>query len=72
MYGRKGPGGGTLNLLLDAKKTLVDLNSDEPGNNSTRLWNEAGLGDGDHQVFASTTAVGTGNIIANIWVDYIE
>jgi len=49
----------------------VDLNSKDPGNNSTRLWNEAGLGDGDHQVFGwTTTAAGQG--IANIWIDYFE
>ena len=60
-----------LNLVFDGKTTSVDLNSDDPGNNSIRLWNEAGLGDGDHQVFAWTTAA-AGQGVANIWVDYFE
>ena len=75
MYGRKGPGGGILKLIFDGRTSLVDLNSDEPSSISTRLWNEAGLVDGDHQVFASTTTANdqiVANIVTNIWVDYFE
>ena len=71
LYGRRGPGGGILNLVFDGEKTSVNLNSTDPGNNSTRLWSREGLGDGDHQFIGYTTAT-IGQVDANIWVDYFE
>jgi len=58
-------------MVFDGKSISVDLNSNDPGNNSTRLWHEIGLGDGDHQVFGRIiNADGQG--VANIWMDYFE
>jgi len=71
LYGRNGPGGGILNLRFDGEMTSTNLNSTDPGSNSTRLWQIGGLSDGDHQVIGSTAAV-NGQVVANIWIDYFE
>lgn len=71
IYGRKGPGGGLVNLLFDGERTTLNLTSTELSNSSIRLWNRDGLGDGDHQVITHTSAM-DGSVVANIWIDYIE
>ena len=71
LYGCRGPGGGILNLYFDGEKLPVYLNSTIPDKNSTHLWSKEGLGDGDHQVYGTTTA-STGQVVAYTWLDYFE
>ena len=71
LYGRRGPGGGILFLVLDGETSLVYLNSTNPDNNSTRLWSKEGLRDGDHQVIGTTDAANDLSV-GNIWLDYFE
>ena len=71
LYGLRGPGGGILNVVFDGERSSVYMNSTNPDNSSTRLWSKEGLGDGDHQVFCTTTAT-DGQAVANIWLDYFE
>jgi len=71
LYGRKGPGGGILNLVFDGETTSTNVSSTDPDSNSTRLWQVGGLPEGDHQVIGYSTTV-TGQDVANIWIDYFE
>ena len=71
LYGRTGVGGGVLNLLFDGvSQTAVPLSSNDP-TNSTLLWHLEGQSDGDHQLLGST-CLAAGQLVANIWLDYVE
>jgi len=71
IYGRTGPGGGSLQLRFDGVRESLELASTTLSDNSVRLWHREGLADGDHQVMTYTNAM-NGSDVANIWVDYIE
>ena len=71
LYGRTGVGGAVLHLLFDGVwQKAVPLSSNNP-TNSTLLWHLEGQSDGDHQLFGSTYLT-EGQLVANIWLDYVE